>query len=194
MCRVRAALFTLLVSLCAFATACGDPPEKEMQLAQSAIDAARAAGSDQYAHQEFTAAVEALKHAHQAAADRDYRQALNYALDARERAQISAKEAADNRAAARVSAEQALAEVNATLGIAQKRLADLENRRVPARFLSDARKQLDATERQVQEARAAFDRGEYPEATTAATASSQALASLVTALQSVNLPTSRRRR
>jgi hypothetical protein len=194
MCRARPALFILLVSLCALSTACGDPPEKEMQLAQSAIDAARAAGSDQYAPQEFTAAVEALKHAHDAAGDRDYRQALNYALDARERAQISAKEAADNKAAARVGAERALADANATLGIAQKRLAELEGARVPAKLLVDPRKQLEATERRVQEARAAFDRGDFPEATTAATASSEALSSLVTALQSVNVPTPRRSR
>jgi hypothetical protein len=165
-----------------------------MQLAQSAIDSARAAGSDQYAHQEFTAAVEALKQAHQAAGDRDYRQALNYALDARDRAQTSAREAAENKAAARVGAERALASANATLGVVQKRLASLESARVPARLLVAPRQQLAATERRVQEARAAFDRDDFPEATAAAAESSEALAALVTALQSVNAPAPRRRR
>src|SRR4051794_1706581 len=72
MCRVRAAALILLISLCALSGACGDPPEKEMQEAQTAIDSARATGGDQYAHDEFTAAVDALKRAHEAADDRDY--------------------------------------------------------------------------------------------------------------------------
>jgi hypothetical protein len=165
-----------------------------MQLAQGAIDAARAAGGEQYAREEFTAAVDALKHAHEAADDRDYRQALNFALDARERAQLSAKEASDNKAAARVDADRALAQANTTLGVAQKRLADLEGARVPAKLLADPRKQLEASERRVQEARAAFDRGDFPAATTAATASSEALSSLVRGLESITAPAPRRAR
>ncbi|PYQ93511.1 MAG: hypothetical protein DMF96_29615 [Acidobacteria bacterium] len=39
--------------------ACGNPPDKEMQQAQGAIDAARAAGADQYARDEFAAAEDA---------------------------------------------------------------------------------------------------------------------------------------
>ena len=176
--RVRAATLILFVGLCASSGACGDPPEKEMQEAQAAIDAARTAGGDQYAREEFTAAVDALKHAHAAADDRDYRQALNDALDARARAQLAAREATDNKAAARVAADRALADANAALGVAQKRLADLENARVPARLLAEPRKQLEASERRVQEARAAFDRDDFPGATAAATASSQALSAL----------------
>ena len=44
--------------------ACGDdPPQTEMQQAQSAIDAARAAGADEYAHDELAAAEGALARA-----------------------------------------------------------------------------------------------------------------------------------
>src|SRR5712671_1694338 len=121
----RRVMLSLALVAAITSAACGDPPEKEMQQAQGAIDAARAAGGDQYASQEFTAAVDALTHAHEAANDRDYRQALNFALDARERAQLALKEAADNKAAARVNAERALAGANATLGVAQKRLTEL---------------------------------------------------------------------
>jgi hypothetical protein len=194
MCRVRAAALILIVSLCASSGACGDPPEKEMQEAQGAIDAARAAGGDQYAGQEFTAAVDALKHAHEAAGDRDYRQALNFALDARERAQIALKEAADNKAAAKVNAERALAGANTTLGVAQKRLAELEGAHVPAKVLADPRKQLEASERRVQEARAAFDRGDFPDAAAAAAASSETLSTLVSSLESIKAPAQRRAR
>src|SRR4030088_2953978 len=87
-----------LIAVSILSTACrGDPPEKEMQQAQGAIDAARAAGADQYAREEFTAAEEALKHAREAVDQRDYRAALNAALDARERAQTAAKEAVNGK-------------------------------------------------------------------------------------------------
>src|ERR687887_2904186 len=90
------------------AAACGDPPEKEMQQAQGAIDAARAAGADDYANEELTAAQAALKRANDAVEQHDYRLALNNALDARERAQNAAKQAADGKAVARTEAEHTL--------------------------------------------------------------------------------------
>jgi len=83
----------VLLAFCSFACA-GDPPEKEMREAQSAIDTARAAGADRYARDEYSAAEDSLKKAQDAVAQRDYRLALNYALDSRERAQNSAREAA----------------------------------------------------------------------------------------------------
>src|SRR5437764_15492055 len=93
----------LLLSV--FTSACrDDPPEKEMQEAQDAINSAVAAGADVYAHDEITAARDALKHAREAIDQRDYRLALNNALDGRERAQNAAKEAADNKATARSDA------------------------------------------------------------------------------------------
>ena len=94
---------TLRLSACILAavlvTACGgDPPNKEMDQAQGAIDAARAAGADRYATTEYTAANDALTRAQDAVGQRDYRQALNEALDSREHAQNAAREAADTKA------------------------------------------------------------------------------------------------
>src|SRR4051812_29062635 len=109
-------LFLSLAAMAAIAgSACGDPPDKEMQQAQGAIDAARAAGADQYAREEFTAAEDALKRAHDAVDQRDYRQALNNALDARERAQTAAKDTVNNKATARADAEKAIADATAAL-------------------------------------------------------------------------------
>jgi hypothetical protein len=68
----------------------GDPPDKEIKQAQAAIEAARGAGAGQYAKTEYAAAQDALKRATDAVADRDYRLALNHALDARERAEAAA--------------------------------------------------------------------------------------------------------
>ena len=93
-----------------------------------------------------------------------------------------------------MDADRALAQANATLGVAQKRLADLEGARVPAKLLADARKQLEASERRVQEARAAFDRGDFPDATTAATALLRPFLRSSAGLASIKAPAPRRAR
>src|SRR5215213_417494 len=89
---LRASLLALLLL-----TACGTPPHKEMEQAQSAIDAARAAGADRYAAEEFAAATAALVLATNAANERDNRLALNHALESREHAQNAARIAAETQ-------------------------------------------------------------------------------------------------
>jgi hypothetical protein len=106
----RAALACLVVAL---AGACTSPPNKEMDQAQGAIDAARAAGADRYAVTEFAAANTALKNANDAVEQGDYRLALNHAIDSREQAQNAARVAADTRARVRGDVERSMAEVNA---------------------------------------------------------------------------------
>jgi hypothetical protein len=80
---VRRLLVILVVLL---TTGCSEPPQKEIDQAQAAVDAARTAGADRYAAADFTAAVSSLDKARAAVEQRDYRQALNYALDSRQRA------------------------------------------------------------------------------------------------------------
>jgi hypothetical protein len=113
------------------AAGCGDPPDKELHQAQGAIDAARAAGADKYAVDELKAAQDALDHANTAVGDRDYRLALNYALDSRERAQNAAKMAADQKAATRSDAEHLLAEVTSAIAIASAKLQAAESAHQP---------------------------------------------------------------
>jgi len=108
----RAALACLLLAL---AGACTSPPNKEMDQAQGAIDAARAAGAERYASTEFAAATTALKNANAAVEQGDYRLALNHALDSREQAQNAARVAADTRAKVRGDVEREMAEVNALI-------------------------------------------------------------------------------
>jgi Domain of unknown function (DUF4398) len=143
------------------ATACGNPPEKEMQQAQGAIDAARAAGADQYAADEFSAAQAALKRANDAVEQRDYRLALNHALDARDRAQNAAKQAADGKAIARTEAEHALGTTTSALNDAHVKLRSAERNRAPARVLAGPRRVIDDADTTVQKARAEFARGDY---------------------------------
>ncbi len=111
--------------------ACGEPPDKEMHQAQGAIDAARAVGAETYAPDEFKAAVDALTRAQDAVAQRDYRLALNNALDSRERAQNAAKMAAEQRAAARSAAERLLADVTSAIAVSAARLHAAEAARAP---------------------------------------------------------------
>jgi hypothetical protein len=132
-----------------------------MQQAQGAIDAARAAGADQYAREEFTAAEEALKKSHEAVEQRDYRQALNTALDARERAQAAAKESVNRKATARADATKALADADAALHNSRAKLKSAEAAHLAPRTLTVGRKAIDNGENAVQEARTAFDKGDY---------------------------------
>ena len=161
MSSARRLLIALPVVASLAGAACGDPPDKEMQQAQGAIDAARAAGADQYAREEFDAAVVALKKAQEAVAQRDYRLALNHALDSREHAQNAAKESADHKAIARGDAERALSNVMAALNDAHTRLKAAENARVPSRTLAEARRTIADGDTAVQEARALFKDGDY---------------------------------
>src|SRR5262252_10329615 len=116
--------------------ACGDPPDKEIQQAQGAIDAARAAGAEEYAHDELAAADKALKDATGAVSDRDYRLALNHALDAREHAQAAAKQTVDAKAVARADADRILREAARSLAEARARLKTAEGARVSPRTLN----------------------------------------------------------
>lgn len=195
MVRLRRTLVALVIVVSTSAlAACGEPPEKEMQQAQGAIDAARAVGAAQYARDEFEAASAALQRAREATDARDYRLALNHALDSRERAQNAAREAADNKAAARVAADRAVSSATEALTAAGRQSADLEARKAPVKVLSGARQSLALAEQQLQEARAAFDGGDFPAATSAATASALTLAEIRRALEATPTPAPRRGR
>jgi hypothetical protein len=161
MSSLRRLSLSLAVLAAVAGAACGDPPDKEMQQAQSAIDTARAAGADQYAHDEFTAAEDALKRSNEAVAQRDYRQALNAALDARERAQSATTEAAGRKATARADATKLLAAAEAALHDARAKLKAAETAHAPSRSLLAVRRSIDAGETAVQKARTAFEKGDY---------------------------------
>ena len=158
---LRRFLLALAVVAATTSTACGDPPDKEMQQAQTAIDNARTAGADKFARAEFSAAEDALKRAHEAVAQRDYRQALNNALDARERAQAAAKEAADRKSIARTDAEHALTDADAALHEARAKLKAAEAAHATAKALVAPRKAIADGETAMQEAHTTFDAGDY---------------------------------
>jgi hypothetical protein len=189
---------TLRLSACILAAvlvaACGDPPNKEMDQAQGAIDAARAAGADRYASTEYTAATEALKRAQDAVAQRDYRQALNEALDSREHAQNAAREAADTRAQLRGEVERDMAQIAALIAEANSRLAAATRTRVPRRVLDAQRKELAAVDQSVQKAGAAMRADDYLAARTALQGVKERITQAMRTLATPTVQSSRQRR
>jgi len=132
-----------------------------MDQAQGSIDAARAAGADRYATEQYAAAVKALQNAQEAVAQRDYRLALNYALDGRDRAQRAAKESATQQAVLRSAAERRLVEVTASLDQAKQRLKAVEGARVPRRSLAAVRTAIAAAEASLQKAGTSIQESNY---------------------------------
>lgn len=161
--------------------ACAEPPSKEMHQAQGAIDAAKAAGAEQYAADALKAAVDALARADVAVAANDYRQALANALDSREHAQNAAKTAVDARARARGDAERELAEATALVQRAEARLGAPDTARLPRRVVAPAQAAVDTAKTTLQKARAALDQEEYAQVgKAAATVTAQIEAALLT--------------
>jgi hypothetical protein len=156
-------LFALFLPL-ALLAACSAPPQKELDMAQGALDAARAAGAEQYAAQEYSAASTALQQAHDAVSQRDYRLALTRALDAHDRAQDAAKAAADGKARARGEAEAAIAAASAAITQIRTRIAAAEAARMTRKDVAAAVHAADTAEAAVQKARAAIKAQDYPSA------------------------------
>ncbi len=176
-------------------SACSEPPTKEMHQAQGAIDAARAAGAEEYASADFTAAVEALRKYDEAVSQRDYRLALSLALDARERAQEAAKQAATQKAAVRSEAERLAAEVTEALSDADHRLKQAVAARTPADRTAEATRAIDAARQALQEARALLGSDRYLQARDELTGVAERLKTISSALpaESPSQPARRRR-
>jgi Domain of unknown function (DUF4398) len=132
-----------------------------MDQAQGAIDAARAAGAEEYATTEYSAATEALKNANAAVAARDYRLALNHALESREHAQNAARDAADAKARVRVEVDHAVADITALVSHGRARLAAAERARAPRALLEQRADDLTAAESGLQKAGEAIAASDY---------------------------------
>jgi hypothetical protein len=176
------------------ASACSEPPSKEMNQAQGAIDAARAAGAEEYAADELKAAVNALAQSEVAVTARDYRLALAHALDSRERAQDAAKAAVDARAKARGDAERELAEATALVQRTQTRLKDPAVARLPRRTLAAHEKIVAATAGALQKARAALALEQYEQVEQAAATATTELQAILDALDAATAPPARTRK
>ena len=152
--------FVCALALCA---ACSEPPQKEIDRAQGAIDAARAAGAELYASGEFSAATTSLQQAHDAVTQGDYRLALSRALDASERAQQSARQAADGKARARSEAEAIVSTTATAVQQLRSAIKAIEPSKPPAAVLAPARQAASSADNALQEARALLKEERYLE-------------------------------
>jgi hypothetical protein len=185
---------TVLLCTIALSAACSEPPQKEIDRAQGAIDAARAAGAERYASDEFTNATTALQQAHEAVKQRDYRLALSRALDASERAQQSARQAADGKARVRSEAE---ALVTTTATAYQQLLSATkaaEAARAPAPVVAAARQTAAQTDATLQKARALLKAEQYLEARETLKGAIERVGAQIRALNDAQKPRGPRRR
>ena len=135
-----------------------------MQQARAGIENARAAGAEQYAPDDYRDATAALRRSEEAVAQHDYRSALSFALDSRERAADAVKAAADQKARVRAEAEQALVTVQGLQSQLRDRIKAAEAARLarPQReAISDARRTIVVANVAVQEAGEALNREDY---------------------------------
>jgi hypothetical protein len=170
----------LLLALLVFA--CAEPPNKEMGQAQGAIDTARAAGADKYAPDEYASATKALQQANDAVAQRDYRAALNLAIESREHAQNAAREAAETRARVRGQVERSMAEVATLLAEANERVTTAPRSRIPRRVVRQAQQTLAGVNDDVQKAGAAMKAEDYSGASAALTGVKERIQQVIASL------------
>lgn len=153
--------FALVCAALALTLACSGPPAKERHQADDAIAAARAAGAETYAPDDLRAAEAALQKYDAAVAQRDYRQALDAAIDARDRGYAAAKLAQTTRDAARRDADRAVQGLDALLQTASARLAGTTGPRLSAGAADRLKKDSASATTALQEARALLDQQDY---------------------------------
>jgi hypothetical protein len=158
--RARAATWLCaLLALCGAAAGCAEPPTKEIDQAQAAIEAAVSAGAERFAPTELAGARTAFTQARDNVAQREFKLALSHALDSRERAQAATRAAGQARAKLKTDTQAALAEVLALQAQAQRLVASATSgaARVRARRVRSATTRLSTA---VQEARALVESGD----------------------------------
>ena len=185
--------FALLVVTLSLIGCGGQPPDKEIQQAEAAIAAAETAQAGAYARTELNAAKDALANAREAVGGRDYRLALNHALDSRERAQNAAVQASAALAAARSSADSAISTAVTTLNEATSKIKAADASHVSPRTLAGPRAGIADAETRLQEARTAWEKGDFAAATAAAAAASEHLSAMAEDFDAL-VPSARRRR
>jgi hypothetical protein len=126
---MRRLALSLLLCL---AVGCSAPPIKERKQADAAIAAAKAANAETYAPDDLKSAEQSLSRYDGAVAQRDFQQALNLALAARDEAYDATKKAGDRRTALKTQFDQLVLETQGLVGQANARLAPSKATAVPA--------------------------------------------------------------
>ena len=139
---------------------CSEPPHKEIDQAQTAVFLARTAGAEQFAAEDYAAAAAGLKKARDAVEEHDYRLALSYAIDARQRAQDAVRQASEARAREQQALEALSVEV-ATRTNRLQALVQATEAHAKAKDLRDARATLAEARTALQETSTAITLGKF---------------------------------
>jgi uncharacterized protein DUF4398 len=151
----------ILTVLLLVVTGCSEPPQKEIDQAQAALELARTAGANRFAPDEYNAAAAGLQKARDAVTQRDYRQALSYAIDARQRAQDALSQVAEGKKRAQRAVEALYGEVATRANRLQTLLRAAEAAHVKPKELRAPRATLAEARKALQEASAAITLGNY---------------------------------
>ena len=154
----------LVIALLLLSAGCSEPPTKEIDQAQTALDLARTAGADRYATEEYATAAAGLQKARASVEQRDYRQALSYAIDARQRAHNAIRQAADGRARAQRATDALVTDVVARTAKLQTAVQAAETARVPSKELRAPKVAAADVRKGLQEARTEIGAGNYDKA------------------------------
>jgi len=155
-------LSAVLAAVLVFA-GCAEPPQKELDQAQAAIEVAVSAGAERFAADGLAGARTALMQARDAVNQRDYKLALSHAIDSREKAQAAARAAAGAQATLRREVDTTLVDVTARLDRARALIA---HGSVPRARLRRARAAEAKLTTLLQEARTAVKAQDYGKAKT----------------------------
>ena len=188
----RLSRFVILLAL--VLSGCSEPPQKEIDQAQAAIDAAKAAGADTYAADEYNAAVTALQKSHASVDQRDYREALNYAIDARQRATEAAKQAGIAKGHTKAAAEKLVTDCSTRISQLDTDIRVAEGAHVSPRDLRSARTTLADAQNALQETRTGMEAGKYAEVLSALTEVRRKLDAAIAAVDTLRQRPPRRRR
>jgi hypothetical protein len=180
-----------LLAALVLVSACAEPPNKEINQAQGAINVARELGAERYAPSSFNAATQALKNANDAVTQRDYRLALNNALDSLERAQAAAREAADTKARIRSEVERSMTDIASLLARANARVTAASGAKA-RRNVREAQQLLAGVNADVQKAGAAIKADDFASAQPALDGVKERIAEVLRLLEAT--PTSRNSR
>jgi hypothetical protein len=150
-----------IASLLLFVTGCSEPPRKEIDQAQAAVDLARTAGAELLAAEDYAAATSGVQKARDAVEQRDYRLALSYAIDARHRAQDAVHDATEARKRAQHDIEALYSEVATRANSLQTLLRAAEAARVKPKDLRAAQATLAEARTALQEASTAITLGKF---------------------------------
>lgn len=173
---------------------CSEPPRKEIDQAQAAIDGAKSVGADAYAADDYNAAVTALQKSRDSVSQRDYREALSYAIDARQRAGDAAKQTWAAKTRTKVAADRLVTDCSVRVSQLDTDIRVAVGARVPPRDLRTARTTLADAENALQETRRSMNAGNYTEVVTSLTEVRRKLDGAITAVDALRQRPPKRRR